>query len=91
MATGQAGGVMMGACMDRHFYIHSLTVQQFRTRREGMQLRPELELRELDDECRHGRLEGDRTPPCGCFPAEGGVLVQLPVFVRAGETWRRVA
>jgi hypothetical protein len=91
VGAGQAGGVMMGACMDRHFYIHSLTVQQFRTRREGMQLSPELALREPDDECQHGRLEGDRTAPCGCFPAEGGVLVQLPVFVRAGERWKRVA
>src|SRR4051794_13128557 len=23
-----------------------------------------------DNECRHGRLTGDRSAPCGCFPAE---------------------
>jgi hypothetical protein len=23
-----------------------------------------------DYECRHGRIPGDRTPPCGCFPNE---------------------
>lgn len=23
-----------------------------------------------DFECRHGRLEHDPTPPCGCWPAE---------------------
>lgn len=24
-----------------------------------------------DDECEHGRLPGDRTAPCGCYPCEG--------------------
>lgn len=23
-----------------------------------------------DNECRHGRLPGDRTQPCGCWPQE---------------------
>ena len=23
-----------------------------------------------DHECRHGRLPGDGTPPCGCWPEE---------------------
>lgn len=23
-----------------------------------------------DHECQHGRLPGDRTPPCGCWPNE---------------------
>ena len=23
-----------------------------------------------DFECKHGRLSGDSTPPCGCWPAE---------------------
>jgi hypothetical protein len=23
-------------------------------------------------ECRHGRLAGDRTPPCGCWPQQEG-------------------
>lgn len=23
-----------------------------------------------DDECQHGRLAGDRTAPCGCWPGE---------------------
>jgi hypothetical protein len=27
-------------------------------------------LRAPEDECEHGRLEGDRTPPCGCFAGE---------------------
>lgn len=26
-----------------------------------------LEARDADAECRHGRLPGDRTQPCGCF------------------------
>jgi hypothetical protein len=85
---------MMGACMDRHFYIHSLTIDQFGhglKRMDGAGGFDLDDLREVDDECRHGRLEGDRTPACGCFPAEGGVLVQLPVFVRAGEAWRKIA
>lgn len=25
-----------------------------------------------DNECRHGRLPGDRTPSCGCWPQEQG-------------------
>ena len=24
-------------------------------------------LKDAADECRHGRLAGDRTPPCGCY------------------------
>jgi hypothetical protein len=27
-------------------------------------------LRAPEDECEHGRLEGDRTPPCGCYARE---------------------
>jgi hypothetical protein len=30
-----------------------------------------------DHECRHGRLSGDRTPPCGCWPKEGAVVLAL--------------
>jgi hypothetical protein len=30
-----------------------------------------------DHECRHGRLRGDRTPPCGCWPEEGGLMLAL--------------
>jgi hypothetical protein len=26
--------------------------------------------RDAADECRHGRLPGDNTPPCGCWPQE---------------------
>jgi hypothetical protein len=31
-----------------------------------------------DHECRHGRLPFDSTPPCGCWPEEGAVLLALP-------------
>ena len=31
-----------------------------------------------DHECRHGRLPFDRTPPCGCWPEEGAVVLALP-------------
>ena len=30
-----------------------------------------------DHECRHGRLSGDRTPPCRCWPKEGAVVLAL--------------
>jgi len=30
-----------------------------------------------DHECRHGRLPGDRTPACGCWPEEGAVMLKL--------------
>ena len=30
-----------------------------------------------DHECRHGRLAFDRSAPCGCWPAEGGVVCPL--------------
>ncbi len=30
-----------------------------------------------DNECRHGRLAGDRTPPCGCFRSEDGKLYNI--------------
>lgn len=35
-------------------------------------------LRLADDECKHGRLPGDRTPACGCWPQEGAAIVPLP-------------
>lgn len=44
-----------------------------------------------DNECRHGRLAGDRTPPCGCFAAEDAVVVTLPRARRAQEPARRAA
>lgn len=28
-------------------------------------------------ECRHGRLSHDRTPACGCWPGELGLLIEL--------------
>ena len=31
-----------------------------------------------DHECSHGRLAGDRTPKCGCWPQEDGLLITLP-------------
>jgi hypothetical protein len=30
-----------------------------------------------DFECRHGRLFGDPTPPCRCFPHEGLTTTEL--------------
>lgn len=37
-----------------------------------LRLVTERELHRLlpDFECQHGRLEGDRTEPCGCYPSE---------------------
>lgn len=31
---------------------------------------PLLHSQLADDECQHGRLPGDRTPACGCWPIE---------------------
>jgi hypothetical protein len=31
-----------------------------------------------DHECRHGRLPGDRTAPCGCWRQEGAAVLALP-------------
>ena len=31
-----------------------------------------------DHECRHGRLAYDRTPKCGCWPQEDGIIIALP-------------
>jgi hypothetical protein len=33
-----------------------------------------------DHECRHGRLSFDRTPPCGCWPKEGALVLALPAL-----------
>ncbi len=44
-----------------------------------------------DNECRHGRLAGDRTPPCGCFATEGAVVLTLPRARRAQKPARRAA
>lgn len=30
-----------------------------------------------DNECKHGRLPGDRTDPCGCWPGDADRLVRL--------------
>lgn len=32
-----------------------------------------------DNECKHGRLAGDPTAPCGCWPTESAVVIELPV------------
>lgn len=42
-----------------------------------------------DNECRHGRLPGDSTEPCGCWPGEGAQVVALPVRTYVGD--RRAA
>ncbi|MGO9882228.1 MAG: hypothetical protein ACLP4R_29915 [Solirubrobacteraceae bacterium] len=44
-----------------------------------------------DHECRHGRLPGDRTPPCGCWPEEGAVVVALSRPVKRPSVKRRAA
>ena len=31
-----------------------------------------------DNECKHGRLPGDRTPKCGCWPTELAPIIALP-------------
>ena len=30
-----------------------------------------------DHECQHGRLPGDRTAKCGCWPEEGAAVIAL--------------
>ena len=32
----------------------------------------------VDHECRHRRLPGDPSPPCGCWPEEGANVIALP-------------
>ena len=44
-----------------------------------------------DHECRHGRLPGDRTPPCGCWPRKGAVVVALSRPVEEPRVTRRAA
>jgi hypothetical protein len=44
-----------------------------------------------DHECRHGRLPGDRTPPCGCWREEGAVVVALSRRVERPSVKRRAA
>ena len=46
-----------------------------------------------DHECRHGRLPGDRTAPCGCWPREGALVLDFPARSRrrAAERLRRAA
>jgi hypothetical protein len=43
----------------------------------------------VDNECRHGRLPRDTTPPCGCWPSEVVkdpplVLAESPLLLTAG-------
>jgi hypothetical protein len=44
-----------------------------------------------DNECHHGRLPFDRTPPCGCWPQEGATLHTLPHPHEAAREERRAA
>jgi hypothetical protein len=44
-----------------------------------------------DHECRHGRLPRDRTPPCGCWPEEGAVVLTLSRPVKRPPVGRRAA
>ena len=51
-----------------------------------------LILRLVDNECPHERLPFDASPPCGCFPQEGGVVVELPTrTIIAADAERRAA
>ena len=36
-----------------------------------------------DHECRHGRLPGAASPPCGCWPEETASVVALPTAAPA--------
>lgn len=78
------------SCIDYYFYVNSTTMDPFGTQ-PGRHRKEDPRLRAPDDECRHDRLPFDRTPPCGCFPEEGAAIVELPIFVQAGEHWERVA
>ena len=44
-----------------------------------------------DHECRHGRLPSDQTPPCGCWPEEGAVVVALARSAERSSVKRRGA
>lgn len=46
-----------------------------------------------DHECPHGRLPGDRTPKCGCWPQENASVIPLPTPAgrAARPTKRRAA
>ena len=44
-----------------------------------------------DHECRHGRLPGDRTTACGCWPVEGAVVVALSRPAEQPRIGRRAA
>lgn len=50
----------------------------------------EANLRPAEDECRHGRLPGDRSDPCGCW-RELEAPVALPPRRRATTTRREAA
>jgi hypothetical protein len=44
-----------------------------------------------DHECAHGRLPADRTPTCGCWPQEDGVVIALSAPTRRPDPARRAA
>ena len=44
-----------------------------------------------DHECEHGRLPFDSTPPCGCWPQEGAVVLALPSPSHPAESGARAA
>lgn len=61
----------------RYYVFHSLTIHPNTPARPadgpGDHVNPMFGprgLRAPEDECEHGRLEGDRTPPCGCYASE---------------------
>jgi len=43
------------------------------------------------NECRHGRLPGDRNAPCGCWPEEGAVVLALSRPLEQPPARRRAA
>jgi hypothetical protein len=44
-----------------------------------------------DHECRHGRLPGDRTRACGCWPQENAPVIPLNAPARRPRAARKAA
>ena len=44
-----------------------------------------------DHECAHGRLAGDQTPKCGCWPQENAPVIALTPRARPPRARRKAA
>ena len=44
-----------------------------------------------DHECAHGRLPGDRTPKCGCWPQENAPVIAITRRARPPKASRKAA